>query len=50
MRRREFITLLGGAAQVMFDILLSSIEFIRAGKLRPLAVTTAKKNAPAATA
>jgi len=50
VKRREFMTLLGGAAQVMFDILLSSIEFIRAGKLRPLAVTTAKKNAPAATA
>src|SRR5215475_5728278 len=33
--------LIGGQVQVMFDILLSSIEFIRAGKLRPLAVTTA---------
>ena len=28
----------------MFDILLSSIEFIRAGKLRPLAVTTATRS------
>jgi len=27
-----------------FDILLSSIEFIRAGKLRPLAVTTATRS------
>ena len=33
--------LIGGQVQVMFDILRSSIEFIRAGKLRPLAVTTA---------
>jgi tripartite-type tricarboxylate transporter receptor subunit TctC len=33
--------LIGGQVQVMFDILLSSLEFIRAGKLRPLAVTTA---------
>jgi tripartite-type tricarboxylate transporter receptor subunit TctC len=33
--------LLGGQVQVMFDSLPSSIEYIRAGKLRPLAVTTA---------
>jgi tripartite-type tricarboxylate transporter receptor subunit TctC len=33
--------LLGGRVQVMFDNMTSSIEFIRAGKLRPLAVTTA---------
>jgi tripartite-type tricarboxylate transporter receptor subunit TctC len=33
--------LLGGHIQVMFDGLLSSIEHIRAGKLRALGVTTA---------
>jgi tripartite-type tricarboxylate transporter receptor subunit TctC len=33
--------LLGGQVQVMFDVMLESIEYIRAGKLRPLAVTTA---------
>src|SRR5262249_10531645 len=32
--------LLGGQVQVMFDNVPSSIEYIRAGKLRPLAVTT----------
>jgi tripartite-type tricarboxylate transporter receptor subunit TctC len=32
--------LIGGQVQVMFDGLLSSIEFIKAGKLRALAVTT----------
>ena len=32
--------LLGGHVQVMFDNLASSLEHIRAGKLRPLAVTT----------
>jgi tripartite-type tricarboxylate transporter receptor subunit TctC len=32
--------LIGGQVQVMFDPLGSSIEHIRAGKLRPLAVTT----------
>ena len=32
--------LFGGQVQVMFDNLPSSIEHIRAGKLRPLAVTT----------
>jgi tripartite-type tricarboxylate transporter receptor subunit TctC len=31
--------LLGGQVQVMFDVLPQSIEYIRAGKLRPLAVT-----------
>ena len=34
--------LLGGQVQVMFDTLASSIEYIRAGKLRALAVTTAR--------
>jgi tripartite-type tricarboxylate transporter receptor subunit TctC len=32
--------LLGGQVQVMFDLVASSIEHIRAGKLRALAVTT----------
>jgi tripartite-type tricarboxylate transporter receptor subunit TctC len=32
--------LLGGQVQVMFDTMPSSIEYIRAGRLRPLAVTT----------
>jgi tripartite-type tricarboxylate transporter receptor subunit TctC len=31
---------MGGQVQVMFDNMTSSLEFIRAGKLRPLAVTT----------
>jgi tripartite-type tricarboxylate transporter receptor subunit TctC len=35
--------LLGGQVQVMFDTVPASIEFIRAGKLRPLAVTTARR-------
>jgi len=35
--------LLAGQAQVMFDTLLASIEHIRAGKLRPLAVTDATR-------
>ncbi len=33
--------LLGGQVQVMFDVMASSIEHIKAGKLRALAVTTA---------
>jgi tripartite-type tricarboxylate transporter receptor subunit TctC len=33
--------LLGGQVQVMFDPIISSIEQIRAGRLRALAVTTA---------
>ena len=32
--------LLGGQVQVMFDTMPNSIEYIKAGKLRPLAVTT----------
>jgi tripartite-type tricarboxylate transporter receptor subunit TctC len=32
--------LIGGQVQVMFDIMATSIEFIRTGKLRALAVTT----------
>jgi tripartite-type tricarboxylate transporter receptor subunit TctC len=37
--------LLGGQLQVMFDVMLESIEYVRAGKLRPLAVTTALPSA-----
>ena len=36
--------LLGGQVQVMFDDMPSSIEHIRAGKLRALAVTTATRS------
>ena len=36
--------LLSGQVQVMFDSLPASIEHIRAGKLRALAVTTAKRS------
>src|SRR5262245_14983097 len=36
--------LLGGQVQVMFDTAISSIEYIRAGKLRALAVTTATRS------
>jgi tripartite-type tricarboxylate transporter receptor subunit TctC len=36
--------LLGGGMQVMFSTMPSSIEHIRAGKLRPLAVTTATRS------
>jgi tripartite-type tricarboxylate transporter receptor subunit TctC len=32
--------LMGGRVQVMFDNLISSLELIKAGRLRPLAVTT----------
>ena len=35
--------LLGGQVQVMFDVTPSSLPHIKAGKLRPLAVTTAKR-------
>jgi tripartite-type tricarboxylate transporter receptor subunit TctC len=35
--------LLGGQVQVMFATISSSIEYIRSGKLRALAVTTAKR-------
>jgi tripartite-type tricarboxylate transporter receptor subunit TctC len=35
--------LVGGQVQVMFDTMSTSIEFIRSGKLRPLAVTTAAR-------
>jgi tripartite-type tricarboxylate transporter receptor subunit TctC len=38
------IDLLGGQVQVMFATMSSSIEYIRAGKLRALAVTTATRS------
>jgi tripartite-type tricarboxylate transporter receptor subunit TctC len=36
--------LLGGQIDIMFDNLPSAIQHVRAGKLRPLAVTTAKRS------
>lgn len=36
--------LIGGQVQVLFDNLPSSVEHIRAGKLRPLAVTTERRS------
>jgi tripartite-type tricarboxylate transporter receptor subunit TctC len=36
--------LLGGQVQVIFDPLIESIGYIRAGRLRPLAVTTAMRS------
>jgi tripartite-type tricarboxylate transporter receptor subunit TctC len=39
------VDLMGGQVQVMFDAMPASIEHIRAGKLRPLAVTTATRSA-----
>jgi len=36
--------LLGGQVQVMFDSITSSVEYIKAGKLRALAVTTATRS------
>ena len=36
--------MISGQVQVMFDNMPTSIEFIRAGKLRPLAVTTAQRS------
>ena len=36
--------LLGGQVQAVFDGLSSSIEYIKAGKLRALAVTTASRS------
>jgi tripartite-type tricarboxylate transporter receptor subunit TctC len=35
--------LIGGQVQVLFDPMLSSVDFIKAGRLRPLAVTTAAR-------
>jgi len=36
--------LIGGRVQVVFDTFAASIEFVRAGKLRPLAVTTTTRS------
>jgi tripartite-type tricarboxylate transporter receptor subunit TctC len=36
--------LLGGQVQIMFDTMPAAIEYVRAGKLRALAVTTAKRS------
>ena len=36
--------LIGGRVQMMFDPIASSIEYIRAGRLRPLAVTTRERS------
>jgi len=36
--------LLGGQVQVLFDILPSSIEHIKSGKLRPLAITISRRS------
>jgi tripartite-type tricarboxylate transporter receptor subunit TctC len=41
---RALIDLLSGHVQVMFDNLPTSLEFIRAGRVRPLAVTTATRS------
>jgi tripartite-type tricarboxylate transporter receptor subunit TctC len=38
------IDLMGGQVQVMFDLTISSIEYIRAGRLRALAVTSATRS------
>jgi tripartite-type tricarboxylate transporter receptor subunit TctC len=38
------LDMISGRDQVMFDNLPTSVEFIKAGKLRPLAVTTAKRS------
>ena len=37
------VDLLGGQVQMMFGVIASSMEYIRAGKLRPLAVSTAMR-------
>ncbi len=39
------VDLMSGQDQVMFDVLAASIGFIKAGKLRPLAVTTSGRQA-----
>ena len=43
-RAPRLTDLLGGQVQVMFASMPSSIEYIRAGKLRALAVTTATRS------
>jgi tripartite-type tricarboxylate transporter receptor subunit TctC len=37
------VDLLGGQVQMMFGVITSSMEYIKAGKLRPLAVSTAMR-------
>ncbi len=37
------IDLIGGRVQLMFDNVPTSVEFIRSGKIRPLAVTSAAR-------
>src|SRR5262245_43522910 len=37
------VDLLGGQAQVMFDTVPASMQYLKSGKLRPLAVTTATR-------
>ena len=39
------VDLLGGQVQIMFEGITSSIEYVRAGKLRALAVTSATRSA-----
>jgi tripartite-type tricarboxylate transporter receptor subunit TctC len=39
--------LIGGQVQIMFDALTNSIEYIKVGKLRALAVTTATRSGTA---
>ena len=36
--------MLGGQVQVMFGTMPASIEYVRAGRLRPLAVTSARRS------
>src|SRR5262245_66621614 len=43
-RAPALVDLLGGQVQVMFATMSSSIEYVRAGKLRALAVTTATRS------
>jgi tripartite-type tricarboxylate transporter receptor subunit TctC len=38
------VDMVGGQMQVMFDLITASIGFIKAGKLRPLAVTSAARS------
>jgi len=40
----ELTDMLGGQVQAMFGTMPASIEYVRAGKLRPLAVTSARRS------
>jgi tripartite-type tricarboxylate transporter receptor subunit TctC len=42
--RRPWSNLMSGRVQLMFDNVPTSLEFIKAGKLRPLAVTSAVRS------